>query len=75
MAGSYLVGLATTSGLAGTVLRTLDAGLPLEYVDQYPDRVAALTLEQVNGAIRRHLDPSRMVTVEAGTLPQQRVAN
>ena len=75
VAGTYLVGLATTSGLAGTVLRTLDAGLPLEYVDQYPDRVAALTLEQVNGAIRRHLDPSRMVTVEAGTLPQQRVAN
>lgn len=75
VAGSYLVGLATTSGLAGTVLRTLDAGLPLEYVDQYPDRVAALTLEQVNDAIRRHLDPSRMVTVEAGTLPQQRAAN
>lgn len=75
VAGSYLVGLATTGGLAGTVLRTLDAGLPLEYVDQYPDRVAALTLEQVNDAIRRHLDPARMVTVEAGTLPQQRAAN
>jgi zinc protease len=75
VAGSYLVGLATTGGLAGTVLRTLDAGLPLEYVDQYPDRVAALTLDQVNGAIRRHLDPSKMVTVEAGTLPKERVAN
>ena len=75
VAGSYLVGLATTGGLAGTVLRTLDAGLPLEYVDQYPNRVAALTLEQVNDAIRRHLDPARMVTVEAGTLPQQRAAN
>lgn len=75
VAGTYLVGLATTSGLAGTVLRTLDADLPLEYVDEYPDRVAALTLEQVNGAIRRHLDPSKMVTVEAGTLPKERVAN
>lgn len=75
VAGTYLVGLATTSGLAGAVLRTLDAGLPLEYVDQYPDRVAALTLDQVNDAIRRHLDPSKMVTVEAGTLPKERVAN
>lgn len=53
----------------------LDAGLPREYVDQYPDRVAALSLEQVNGAIRRHLDRARMVTVEAGTLPTERAAN
>ncbi|MFO1408377.1 MAG: pitrilysin family protein [Steroidobacteraceae bacterium] len=73
-AGSYVVGLATSAGLAGVVMRTLEAGLPLEYVDQYPDRVAALTLDQVNGAIRRHLDPSKMVLVEAGTLPAAKPA-
>ena len=68
-AGSYKVGLATTSGLAGTVLTALNSGMPLQFVDDYPQRIAALTLEQVNGAIRNHIDPARMVLVEAGTVP------
>jgi zinc protease len=68
-AGSYRVGLATTSGLAGTILTMLNSGMPLEFVDEYPQRIAALTLEQVNGAIRKHIDPERMVLVAAGTVP------
>ncbi len=68
-AGSYKVGLSTTSGLAGTILLLLNAGMPLAFVDEYPKRIDALTLEQVNGAIRKHIDPERMVLVEAGTLP------
>jgi zinc protease len=68
-AGSYKVGLATTSGLAGTILTLLNAGMPLEFVDEYPQRIDALTLEQVNRSIRKHIDPERMVLVEAGTVP------
>jgi zinc protease len=68
-AGSYKVGLATTSGLAGTILTVLNSGMPLEFVDEYPKRIDALTLDQVNGAIKRHIDPDRMVLVEAGTVP------
>lgn len=68
-AGNYKVGLATTSGLAGTILSTLNSGMPLQFVDEYPQRIAALTLAQVNGAIRKHIDPDRMVLVEAGTVP------
>jgi zinc protease len=68
-AGSYKVGLATTSGLAGTILLLLNAGMPIEFVDEYPKRIDALTLDQVNGAIRKYIDPERMVLVEAGTLP------
>lgn len=68
-AGSYKVGLATTAGLANTILTALNSGMPLEFVDEYPQRIAALTLEQVNGAIRKHIDPERMVLVEAGTVP------
>lgn len=67
-AGSYLVGLATTTGLASTILTMLNSGLPLEFVDEYPQRINALTLDQVNGAIRRHIDPSRMALVKAGTV-------
>lgn len=68
IAGTYKVGLATTSGLAGSILVTLSRGLPLSFVDDYPQRVDALTLEQVNGAIKRHLDPAQMVIVKAGTV-------
>lgn len=68
-AGSYKVGLATTSGLAGTILVFLNAGMPLEFIDDYPKRIDALTLDQVNDAIRKHIDPARMVLVEAGTVP------
>jgi zinc protease len=69
VAGTYLVRLSTTGGMAATILQMLNAGMPLSFVDEYPHRVAALTLEDVNGAIKRHLDPAKMVLVQAGTVP------
>lgn len=69
LAGTYKVGLATTAGMAGTILATLNRDLDLTFVDQYPARVAALTKEQVNGAIKKHLDPEKMVLIKAGTVP------
>lgn len=71
VAGSYKVRLATTGGMAGTILTMLNAGMPLAFVDEYPQQVAALSLGQVNEAVRRHLDPSKMVLVQAGTVPAQ----
>jgi zinc protease len=68
--GSYKVGLATTGGLARTLLRTVQRGKPLSWLDDYPRAVDALTVDQVNAAIRRHLKPDSMVLVEAGTLPK-----
>jgi zinc protease len=40
----------------------------LSWIDEYPNKVAALTLDQVNGVVRRHVDPSKLVIVRAGTL-------
>jgi len=67
-AGSYKVGLSTTGGMAGTILTTLNRDLDLSFIDQYPARVGALTTAQVNGAIKKHLDPDKMVLVKAGTV-------
>jgi zinc protease len=67
-AGSYKVGLSTTGGMAGTILTTLNRDLDLTFIDEYPARVNALTKEQVNGAIKKHLDPEKMVLVKAGTV-------
>jgi zinc protease len=68
LAGSYQVGLSTTSGLAGAILIMLNRGMPLSFVDEYPARVAAITREQVNEAIKRHIDPDKLVLVQAGTI-------
>ena len=68
LAGTYQVGLATSAGMAGTILAMLNRGMPLEFVDEYPARVKAITREQVNSAIRKHLDPATMTLVKAGTV-------
>lgn len=67
--GTYKLGLSTTGGMADTILNTLNRDLPLSYIDEFGDRVNALTLEQVNGAIQKHLHPDHMVLIEAGTIP------
>jgi zinc protease len=66
--GGYEVGLATTAGLAGTILSTIQRGYDLSWLDGYPKAVEALTTAQVNAAIKKHLDPGNMVLVEAGSL-------
>jgi zinc protease len=69
--GSYQVSLATTEGMATALLQTLNRGLPLQWLDEYPHAIEALTLEQVNAAIRKHVDPGKLVLVEAGTFEEQ----
>jgi zinc protease len=66
--GSFQVSLATTGGVAGTLLRTVQRALPLTWIDDYPKWVDQVTLEQVNGAIKRYVDPKKLVIVKAGTI-------
>lgn len=70
LAGVFKVQLATTEGLASILLQTVQRGLPLSWIDEYPEKVRALNLEQVNGAIKRHLDPGQMLLVRAGSVPE-----
>lgn len=67
--GGYQVSLSTTTGLAGAILTSVQRGYGLEWLDGYPQAVRAVTREQVNHAIRAHLDPSRQVLVKAGSVP------
>jgi len=67
--GSYKVGLATTSGLAGAILNTMNRELPLTFIDEFGAKVNAITTAQVNTAIKKHLDPAKMVLIKAGTIP------
>ena len=68
MVGSFQVSLATTNGLANALLLSVQRGVDVSWLDQYSDRVNAVTLEQVNGAMRKYLSPDKMVLIQAGTL-------
>ena len=67
--GTYFVGLSTTAGLAETILVNTQRGFDLSWLDGYPKAVKALTREQVNAAIKAHINPAAMVLVEAGSVP------
>ena len=69
IAGGYKVGLATTGGLAASLLVNAERGFPTSYLDDYPALIEALTAEDVNAAIARHLDPDLLHVTIAGTLP------
>ena len=66
--GSYKVGLATNAGMAGQIVNTELFGLGINYLDEFPSRVAALTKAQVDEAIRKYIHPEVTTTVIAGTL-------
>jgi zinc protease len=67
--GNYHVSLATTGGMAGALLQAVERGHEISWLDEYPEAINALTLSQVNAAIKKHVDPTKLVLVEAGTVP------
>jgi zinc protease len=67
--GGYLVSLSTTGGLANAVLTDVQRGYDVNRIDQYPDAVKALTRDQINSAIKKHLNPGAMALVKAGSVP------
>jgi zinc protease len=68
MVGTYLVGLSTTAGLAGAILTNIQRGYDVNRLDEFPGAVNSLTRDQVNAAIKKHIDPAKMVLAEAGSV-------
>ena len=68
LGGLFKVGLATTGGLAQTMHAHYRHGFDPSYIDQYPQLVEGLEVEQVNDAIRTYLDAEKLVTAVAGTI-------
>lgn len=68
LTGSFKVGLATTSGLAGTLLSFVERGLDPSYIDQYSKDIESVTLEQVNAAIKKYIDLNKLIIVKSGSL-------
>jgi zinc protease len=68
--GSYKVGMATTGGLAGQILRNAERGYEDEMLDQYPSIIQDISLEEVNTAIKKYIDPKKLVIVAAGSVDE-----
>lgn len=66
--GSFKVNLATTDGMATVLLNALHRGYDEHWLDQFPERVQALTLEQVNDAIKKHINLDTLTVIKAGTV-------
>lgn len=69
--GAYKVGLATTRGLTGRILLNAERGHTLRYLDEYPEIINGLTLDQVNAAIDRYVDLEKLSFVAAGSLDEK----
>lgn len=62
---------AQDGNVAAALARNLDLGRSFAYVGQVDARLAALTLDQVNAALRKYLDPARLVMGLAGDFKAQ----
>jgi predicted Zn-dependent peptidase len=74
LTGTYKVGLATTGGLATSLLINEERGFGPAYLDRHPRLIEALTCDAVNAAVRRHLDADALHIAVAGTLPSDAVS-
>lgn len=66
--GSYKVGLATTGGLASQILTNVERSYPDAMLDEYPNIIKKVTLDQVNKTIKKYLSPEKLVIVAAGSI-------
>lgn len=72
MAGTFPLALQTTDGLAGKLSTLAVYGFADDYFDSYPQRLMAVTAEEVRAAARRRLMPDRAAVVVVGDARQLR---
>jgi zinc protease len=69
LVSSYSVDLAAPEDRVRTILMNKVHGLSLDEIRQYPAKIQALTVEQVNQALQELLHPDNLVIVTAGPTP------
>ena len=62
--------MATTGGMAGQVLRNTERGDPDSMLDEYPDIIRSITIDDVNNAVKKYIDPNKLVIVSAGSIDE-----
>jgi zinc protease len=57
---------ASDAGLAGVIQAELYVGRGIDYYGGLEKKIEALTIEEVNSAFRKHIDPKKLVIIRAG---------
>lgn len=65
------MGRAHDRALAGLLAQQLFVGRTMAFTALLEQRIASLTVEEVNAAVRRYLDPDALVEVYAGAWPEE----
>ncbi len=63
---SRQVARANDAQLAGTLNSMLEYGRTMAFSQGIDDRISSLTLAEINAAMKKHLDPTKVVFVKAG---------
>lgn len=66
--GSFKVSLSTNAGLAQALWNAEFYKLGVEHIDRYPQIIQAVTVEEVNAAIRKYFRPDQLTVVIAGDI-------
>jgi zinc protease len=69
--GSFKVALSTNAGLASALWNAEFYRLGVDYVERYAELVRAVTVEEVNAAIRKYFRPDHLTVVVAGDIEPQ----
>lgn len=64
--GSFKVSLSTNAGLAEALWNAEFYRLGTDYIDRFPQLIQAVTVEEVNDAIRKYFRPDHLTVVIAG---------
>jgi zinc protease len=66
LVANYALSLETPSTILNNYIISRMYNLPADYWDKYPERIMAVTKEQVQAAANKYLDPSRLQIVAVG---------
>eukprot|EP00871_Galdieria_phlegrea_P002910 jgi/Galph1/361/GphlegSOOS_G5115.1 len=65
--GNFQVGLATSKNIAAAIRRSLDHGRTIHWIDEFPQRIQEVSLEQVNETIQKYIRTNQLVITGCGS--------
>lgn len=70
--GSYKVGLSSTGRVAEQLLAIAQRNLAMSYIDDYPNRINALTTGEINAAIKKYIRSENLIRIAAGSVDEKK---
>jgi len=69
LTGGFALRIDSNRKLLANVANIARHGLPLDYLEHWSNRIESLTVAEIHAAMRRKLQPERMVTIVVGDTP------